>query len=52
VFEWSGVFEMREGQEMSWQELPVKVRPVLPGTLPVLQWLAQERGHTGKTHFD
>jgi 8-oxo-dGTP diphosphatase len=27
------------------------VQPVLPGTIPVLQWFAQERGHTGPTHL-
>ena len=42
VFEWSGAFEMRERQQMSWQRLPVDVAPVLPGTLPVLRWLAEE----------
>ena len=42
VFDWSGAFEMREGQQMSWQRLPVAVEPVLPGTLPVLRWLAEE----------
>ena len=50
VFAWSGAFEMREGQVMSWQTLPVQVRPVLPGTLPVLRWFAAERGHIGATH--
>lgn len=49
VFEWSGSFEMREGQAMAWQTLPVAVTPVLPGTLPVLEWFAQERGYTGLT---
>ena len=44
VFAWSGGFEMREGQQMSWQRLPVAVEPVLPGTLPVLRWLAEEAG--------
>ena len=44
VFDWSGAFEMREGQQMSWQRLPVAVEPVLPGTLPVLRWLAEEAG--------
>jgi len=24
--------------------------PVLPGTVPVLEWLAEERGFTGATH--
>jgi 8-oxo-dGTP diphosphatase len=47
VFEWTGAFEMREGQQMAWQGLPVHVDPVLPGTLPVLDWFAQERGHAG-----
>jgi 8-oxo-dGTP diphosphatase len=47
VFEWQGSLQMREGQQMSWQQLPVTVEPVLPGTVPVLQWLAQERGYEG-----
>ena len=40
VFEWSGAFQMREQQAMAWQTLPVLVTPVLPGTVPVLQWFA------------
>jgi 8-oxo-dGTP diphosphatase len=28
----------------------VQVAPVLPGTLPVLRWLAEERGFEGATH--
>ncbi|MCX2863388.1 NUDIX domain-containing protein [Paucibacter sp. PLA-PC-4] len=51
VFDWSGEFEMREQQEMSWQGLPVQMQPVLPGTIPVLQWFAAERGHEGPTHL-
>lgn len=51
VFAWEGMFEMREGQQMAWQSLPVEVVPVLPGTIPVLQWLAAERGHAGPTHL-
>jgi 8-oxo-dGTP diphosphatase len=50
VFEWQGEFEMREGQAMAWESLPVASQPVLPGTIPVLQWLAAERGHVGPTH--
>ncbi len=50
VFEWTGEFEMREGQRMAWQTLPVAVAPLLPGTLPVLRWLAAERGFAGATH--
>ena len=49
VFEWRGEFEMREGQRMAWQTLPVEVAPVLPGTLPVLDWFAAERGFAGAT---
>ena len=52
VYEWAGEFEMREGQAMAWQQLPVTVRPVLPGTIPVLRWFAEERGHAGPTHAD
>jgi 8-oxo-dGTP diphosphatase len=50
VFDWRGEFEMREGQTMAWESLPVASQPVLPGTVPVLQWFAAERGHTGATH--
>ena len=46
VHEWSGEFEMREGQAMCWQQLPLEVSPVLPGAMPVLEWMAQERGQT------
>jgi len=50
VFEWAGAFEMREQQMMAWAQLPVAQTPVLPGTIPVLRWFAQERGFTGDTH--
>jgi 8-oxo-dGTP diphosphatase len=50
VFDWQGEFEMREAQAMAWQSLPVQVAPVLPGTLPVLAWFAEERGFVGATH--
>ncbi len=49
VFAWRGEFEMREGQAMAWQTLPVTVAPVLPGTLPVLGWFAGEQGFAGPT---
>jgi len=52
VFRWSGEFQMREQQAMSWERLPVQCRPVLPGTVPVLRWFAAERGHSGPTHRD
>lgn len=51
VYDWTGEFEMREAQTMSWQRLPVQVQPVLPGTIPVLQWFAAERFHVGGTHL-
>lgn len=41
---WTGELQMREAQLFSWQQLPVQVGPLLPGTLPVLQWLAEEGG--------
>ncbi|MGY8903830.1 MAG: NUDIX domain-containing protein [Burkholderiales bacterium] len=44
VFAWIGALQMHEGQQFSWQRLPLSVRPVLPGSVPVLQWLAQEQG--------
>jgi 8-oxo-dGTP diphosphatase len=50
VFAWQGDFQMREGQTMAWQSLPVQVQPVLPGTIPVLGWFAAEQGFVGATH--
>ena len=50
VYAWHGEFEMREHQAMAWQQLPVGVAPVLPGTVPVLRWFAEERGFVGATH--
>lgn len=41
VFDWTGDLHMHEGQEFAWQHLPVSVAPVLPGTVPVLKWLAE-----------
>ena len=41
VTRWQGDLQMKEGQQFSWQQLPVTVAPVLAGTVPVLQWLAQ-----------
>jgi 8-oxo-dGTP diphosphatase len=51
VFHWQGDLHMHEGQSFAWQTLPVEVSPVLPGTIPVLQWFAQERGYVGPTHL-
>ena len=50
VWAWQGALQMREGQSHAWQTLPVEVLPVLPGTLPVLGWLAEERSFRGATH--
>jgi len=50
VYEWRGELHMHEGQSFAWQRLPVQVRPVLPGTVPVLEWFAQEQGFVGPTH--
>jgi 8-oxo-dGTP diphosphatase len=44
---WQGTLEMREAQQASWETLPVGVGPVLKGALPVLGWLAEERGYIG-----
>jgi 8-oxo-dGTP diphosphatase len=49
VFDWSGELQMHEGQSYAWQSLPVSVQPVLPGTVPVLAWFAEERGFAGAT---
>jgi 8-oxo-dGTP diphosphatase len=50
VYDWSGDLQMHEGQLFAWQRLPVVVTPVLPGTLPVLEWMAAERAFVGVTH--
>ena len=50
VWDWQGELEMREAQSHAWQTLPVEVVPVLPGTVPVLGWLAHERQFSGATH--
>lgn len=50
VFDWTGELSMREGQQCCWCGLPVGVEPVLPGSLPVLDWLVQQPEallHTG-----
>lgn len=43
VFDWTGELHMHEGQSYAWQNLPVTVQPVLPGTVPVLDWFAAEK---------
>lgn len=50
VLSWSGDLQMREAQSFAWQQLPVQMAPVLPGTIPVLQWLADERDFLGATY--
>jgi 8-oxo-dGTP diphosphatase len=40
---------MRESQHYAWEQLPVQVQPVLPGTVPVLDWFAAERGFMDAT---
>jgi len=49
VVAWSGDLQMRESQEYAWEQLPVRSHPVLPGTLPVLDWFATERRYKGPT---
>lgn len=43
VLAWAGVPTPRESQLITWESLPVQVQPILPGALPVLEWLAAER---------
>ena len=50
VFAWTGELEMCEGQTSAWQSLPLQVGPILPGTVPVLAWLAAERDFSGDTY--
>ncbi|MDT8989535.1 NUDIX domain-containing protein [Curvibacter sp. APW13] len=42
VLRWDGELRMLEGQDCAWQSLPVQVHPILPGTIPVLDWLARD----------
>lgn len=42
VTAWTGQLCGREGQTLAWQRLPVKVAPLLPATIPVLQRLAED----------
>jgi 8-oxo-dGTP diphosphatase len=42
VSRWGGELSMREQQSFAWQSLPVTVHPVLPGSLPVLEWLGEQ----------
>jgi 8-oxo-dGTP diphosphatase len=51
VTQWTGELQMLESQSCVWQQLPVVVTPVLPGTVPVLKWFAQERRYQGQTHL-
>jgi len=39
---WTGTPQMREGQSSVWTRLPPVVQPILPGTVPVLAWLADD----------
>lgn len=52
VTSWSGALQMREAQSFAWQQLPVQVAPVLAGTLPVLQWLAEEQNFSGSAYSE
>ena len=49
VIHWRGDLQMSENQQFEWQHLPIEVTPVLPGTFPVLAWLAEEVAYTGAT---
>lgn len=43
VTDWRGEPVGREGQQFSWQREPVGVEPLLPATVPVVEWLTDER---------
>lgn len=42
VTAWRGEPVGREGQAFSWQAVPVAVGPLLPATIPVVEWLSEE----------
>lgn len=41
VLRWHGELVMREGQLSAWTHLPCSLAPILPGTVPVLEWLQE-----------
>jgi 8-oxo-dGTP diphosphatase len=41
ITQWQGELQCLEGQALSWEQFPPKVAPILPGSVPVLEWLAQ-----------
>lgn len=43
VYDWTGELHMHEGQSFAWEQLPVQVQPLLPGTVPVIGWFEEER---------
>ena len=52
VSDWDGPLQMREGQRHAWQTWPVQVAPLLPGSVPLLQWLQPApSGAEGKFQF-
>ena len=53
VFDWHGEFQMREGQAMAWETLPVRSRPGAAGhgaRAAVVR--CRTRSHAGPTHSD
>lgn len=42
IHQWSGELQMLEGQNYRWEVVPVSCSPILPGTVPVLNWLEEE----------
>ncbi|NBO40017.1 MAG: NUDIX domain-containing protein [Betaproteobacteria bacterium] len=51
VFQWQGELQMKEGQQFSWEYLPVSVTPLLAGTVPVLAWLDQAQSSISNSAF-
>lgn len=42
VYDWSGELVMHEGQRARWCRLDDLPAPVLPGSVPVLDWMAEQ----------
>ncbi len=51
VTTWTGELTMLENQTFHWGQLPVKVTPILAGTLPVLKWLSEESHGATSDHI-
>lgn len=41
ITRWEGEVQCLEGQTFSWEAFPPTVNPILPGSVPVVEWLSR-----------